>query len=149
MSEPNKTPGGRTPDWTKPDPWEGMTYEEVLANPPTGLRKKRPPLPQPKPQRKAVLAEVSPRMHAAVKANPEKLRLIAEDANGNAVVDRPYRRTREEQPISPDGPHTSAVGAIKWGRSGFPGPVWDSGGGRGDELVKRNYDIYAVLREDD
>jgi hypothetical protein len=117
---------------------------EFLANPP-------PPQRRPKP--KAILAEVGPRMHAAVRAKPDKLRMIAEDASGNAVIERPYR-PKTEAMITPDRT-TIAVGGIKWGRSGFgPGlpqaPVWDAGGGgRGDELVKHQYDIFAVLREDD
>jgi hypothetical protein len=117
--------------------------DEFLAKgPPPGVRLKR----------KAVLAEVSPRMHAAVKAKPEALRMIAEDASGNAVIERPYR-PKAEAVITPDRT-TIAVGGIKWGRSGFgPGlpqaPVWDVPGGRGDELVKHQYDIFAVLREDD
>jgi len=50
--------------------------DEFLAKgPPPGVRLKR----------KAVLAEVSPRMHAAVKAKPDALRMIAEDEHGNAV----------------------------------------------------------------
>ena len=116
--------------------------DEFLAKgPPPGVRLKR----------KAVLAEVSPRMHAAVKARPEALRMIAEDASGNAVIERPYR-PKAEAVITPDRT-TIAVGGIKWGRSGFgPGlpqaPVWDAPG-RGDELVKHQYDIFAVLREDD
>lgn len=114
--------------------------DEFLAKgPPPGVRLKR----------KAILAEVSPRMHAAVKAQPEKLRLVAEDEHGNAVIDRPYRRT--EEVITPDRT-TIAVSGIKWGRGGFgpglPAPAWDRGG-RGDELVKHQYDIFAVLREDD
>jgi hypothetical protein len=92
-------------------------------------------------------------MHAAVKAKPEALRMIAEDAQGNAVIERPYR-PKAEAVLTPDRT-TIAVGGIKWGRSGFgPGlpsvPAWDAGGvGRGDELVKHQYDIFAVLREDD
>lgn len=112
------------------------------------------PPPSVRLKRKAVLAEVSPRMHAAVKAKPEALRMIAEDASGNAVIERPYRpRPKTEAVLVPDRT-TIAVGGSKWGRSGFgPGlpqaPAWDAGGGRGDELVKHQYDIFAVLREDD
>lgn len=132
-------------------PAGGMSYAELLANPPTNVRRKQP---QPQPQRKAVLAEVSPRMHAAVKARPEALRMIAEDAQGNAVIERPYRHRKVEAVITPDRT-TIAVGGSRWGRSGFgPGlpavPTWDVGAvGRGDELVRHQYDIFAVLREDD
>ena len=128
---------------------ERKELDEFLAKgPPPGVRLKRP-----KP--KAILAEVSPRMHAAVKARPEALRMIAEDASGNAVIERPYRpRPKTEAVLVPDRT-TIAVGGSKWGRSGFgPGlpsvPAWDVGGtDRGDELVKHQYDIFAVLREDD
>jgi hypothetical protein len=141
MSEPNKMPGS------------GPTSQQIGEAADQEWRAKRPDPTKMrmKPKYKAILAEVSPRMHEAVKAKPEKLRLIAEDEHGNAVVDRPYRR-RTEQPMVPDGPH-SAIGAIRWGRSGWPisvgNPDWDTGGRRGDELVQRNYDIYTVLREHD
>jgi hypothetical protein len=99
---------------------------------------------------KAILAEVSPRMHAAVQAKPEALRMMAEDADGNAVIERPYRRPRSEEVLTPD--RVGAVGGMKWGRSGWPNdignPVWDRPA-RGDELVKHQYDIFAVLREND
>jgi hypothetical protein len=124
---------------------EMMTEEEWLEkNPPLFLRK--PPRP------KAILAEVGPRMRAAVEANPSELKLIAKDANGNTVIDRPYRAPRKEQAMGVDTRGGSAVGAMKWGRDTMlpgQGPVWNSPESRGDELVRRNYDIFAVLREDD
>jgi hypothetical protein len=128
---------------------KNITYEEWKALPRPDPKKMRLKSEIPK----AVLVEVTPRMHAAVKAKPDKLRMIAEDADGNAVIDRPFRpRQRQEQPIVPDGPH-SAVGAIKWGRGPWPtgigNPVWSGDASRGDELVRHKYDIFAVLREDD
>jgi hypothetical protein len=120
---------------------EDKELNELMLNP-----------PPPRPERKVVAVEVTPRMQAAVKARPDKLRMIAEDADGNAVIERPYRPARrQEQPIVPDGPH-SAVGAIKWGHAPWPGRVGNpfrDGAGRGDELVRHQYDIFAVLREDD
>jgi hypothetical protein len=122
-----------------------MTEEEWLEkNPPLFLRK--PPRP------KAILAEVGPRMRQAVEANPAELKLIAKDADGNTVIERPYRAPRKEEAISVDTRGGSAVGAMRWGRDTMlpgQGPVWNSPEGRGDALVRRNYDIYAVLREDE
>jgi hypothetical protein len=108
----------------------------------------------PKPRRKAIVAEVGTRMFEAVRAKPEKLRLVAEDEHGNAVIDRPYRpRNPRDDRYVPDGP-SSAVGQIKWGHNPFTakiGSPFPAGGvvGRGDEFVQRNYDIYACLREND
>jgi hypothetical protein len=42
--------------------------------------------------RKALRIEVSDRLFEAVKGKPEKLRLIAEDANGVAIIEWPTRR---------------------------------------------------------
>jgi hypothetical protein len=121
-----------------------MTMEEWIAkNPPLFLRK---------PRLKAILAEVGPRMRAAVEANPSELKLIAKDTHGNTVIERPYPEPRREQAMVPDTKGGSAVGAMKWGRDPIlpgQGPVWNSPEGRGDELVRRNYDIYAVLRGDE
>jgi hypothetical protein len=123
-----------------------MTYEELKAE----LRR-APYRGRAKPRPKVIAAEVSPRMHAAVKARPEKLRMIAEDEHGVAVIERPYR-PRAEQPIPVDNGGRAAVGAMKWGHAPWPGsiptPRWNAEP-RGDELVRRNYDIFAVLREDD
>jgi hypothetical protein len=121
-------------------PQQRKELDEWLAKPPPPVRRLLP---------KAILAEVSPRMHAAVQAKPERLRMIAEDAQGNAVIERPYR-PKAEAVITPD--RVGAIGGIKWGRGGWPNdignPVWD-GPARGDELVKHQYDIFAVLREND
>jgi hypothetical protein len=75
-------------------PQQRKELDEWLAKPP-------PPMPEPKP--KAVFVEVSPRMHAAVRARPEKLRLIAEDADGNAVFEKPAAAGNARD------------GAVKWG----------------------------------
>jgi hypothetical protein len=129
-------------DASKPD--HEPTYEELKAQWPPPFRGRAKPRP------KVVAAEVSPRMHAAVKARPEKLRMIAEDEHGVAVIERPYR-PRAETPIPVDNGGRAAVGAMKWGHAPWPNsiptPRWT--GLRGDELVKRNYDIFAVLREND
>jgi hypothetical protein len=125
-----------------------MTEEEWLEkNPPLFLRD--PPRP------KAILAEVGPRMRQAVEDNPSELRLIAKDADGNTVIERPYRTPRNEEAMGVDTRGGSAVGAMKWGRDGI-GPLrsrrpnWDNpASGPGDHLVRRNYDIFAVLRGDD
>jgi hypothetical protein len=126
-------------------PTAEMTEEEWLEkNPPLFLR--NPPRP------KAILAEVGPRMRAAVEENPAELKLIAKDANGNTVIERPYRAPRKEEAMSVDTRGGSAVGAMRWGRDTMlpgQGLVWRDREGRGDALVRRNYDIYAVLREDD
>ena len=53
--------------------------------------------PVPMKKRKALHVEVSQRTFDAVKANPEKLRLIAEDADGNAVIERPGRPMTEAE----------------------------------------------------
>jgi hypothetical protein len=111
------------------------------------------PIPLPRPRPMAILAEVSGKMHKAVKARPQDLKLVAKDEHDNVIIERPFRPRREER-IAVDGPH-SAVGEMRWGRegepwgNGIPTPSWNAGGGRGDELVKRNYNIFAVLREDD
>jgi hypothetical protein len=136
----------------------GDGLDEWIAEnpPPTGLRRKVKP--------KAILAEVGPRMFAAAKAKPEKVRIVAEDEHGNAVIDRPYqgplrlteeqkhelRRRRQQQRFVPDGPHSS-VGEIKWGHDpwggGIGNPRWKEGAREGG--VISNYDIFAVLREND
>ena len=110
-----------------------MTEEEWLEkNPPLFLR--NPPRP------KAILAEVGPRMRQAVEDNPSELRLIAKDAAGNTVIERPYRAPekakkeapeeeeamvaptkRTEQAMSVDTRGGSAVGAMKWGGNPMPG----------------------------
>jgi hypothetical protein len=124
-----------------------MTMEEWIAkNPPPPFESLRKPRP------KAILAEVGDRMRAAVEANPSELKLIARDAHGNTVIERPHREPRREQAMGVDNKGGSAVGAMKWGRDTMlpgQGPVWNSPEGRGDELVRRNYDIFAVLRGDE
>jgi hypothetical protein len=151
------------------DPYAGMSYAEFLANPPTGFLRKQP-LAKPKP--KAVFVEVSARMHAAVRARPEKLKLIAEGADGVAVIEKPAAAGR------------SRVGAVRWGealseaavgteayerlraqpggRGSEPGSgsppdqrwklrqgryVPDTRGDRADGYVVSDYDIFAVLKE--
>ena len=124
-----------------------MTMEEWIAiNPPPPFESLRKPRPN------AILAEVGDRMRAAVEANPSELKLIAKDAHGNAMIERLYRQPRREQTMVPDTKGGSAVGAMRWGRDTMlpgQGLVWRDREGRGDALVRRNYDIYAVLREDE
>jgi hypothetical protein len=114
--------------------------DEFLANP-----------PPPRPQRKLVTVEVTPRMHAAVKAKPEKVRMSAEDADGNAVIERPAWRPPPEKLIVPDGPQSGNGGSI-WTRSGFPNGIaspFRDAVGSGDELVQHKYDIYRLMPGDE
>ena len=122
-------------EWVRLNP--PPTFEEILKR---------------RAAKKAILAEVGPRMRAAVEENPAELKLIAKDANGNTVIERPYRAPRKEEAMSVDTRGGSAVGAMRWGRDTMlpgQGLVWRDREGRGDALVRRNYVIYAVLREDD
>jgi hypothetical protein len=141
---------------------DDKSYEELLAEWPPPFRGRAKPRP------KMIAAEVSPRMHAAVKAKPDKLRMIAEDAQGNAVIERPYRPRREpytpafgdygqrrapEKPVVIDNGGGVARGEMKWGQHtpwsvrGIPRPPERSL--RGDELVVHQYDIFAVLRQEE
>jgi hypothetical protein len=168
MSETTKAGGGAG------GPYAGMSYEELLANPPTGFLRKRS-LAKPKP--KAVFVEVSARMHAAVRARPEKLRMIAEDAQGNAVIEKPAaagnartktvkwgeplreselgkeeyerRRTQPGQAVPASG--SQSPPDQQWKRKrGWDGSeryVPDTRGDRADAMVVSDYDIFAVLKE--
>jgi hypothetical protein len=57
----------------------------------------RRPKPRPKPQ-PAVLVQTSERMAAAVKANPESLRLSAKDVGGVTVIEKPWHERRDRLP---------------------------------------------------
>ena len=109
-------------EWVRLNP--PPTFEEILKR---------------RAAKKAILAEVGPRMRQAVEANPAELRLIAKDAHGNTVIERPYRAPekakkapeeeeamvaptkRTEQAMSVDTRGGSAVGAMKWGGNPMPG----------------------------
>jgi hypothetical protein len=120
--------------------------------------------PVPMKKRKALHVEVSQRTFDAVKANPEKLRLIAEDADGNAVIERPGRPMTEAEAAR----HNQRVLAERRAeaqanrRRQDPGPEdrdqhwverrgWDgvtrfAPGSERNEYVVSDYDIFAVLR---
>lgn len=125
-----------------------LTLDEMLAMPIPRVKK-----------RKVVIAEVGERMHEAVKAKPEKLRMIAEDEHGNTVIERPYRASHQPpQSVVPDGPH-SATGEIRWKRRNegwdhpkIGNPYWDERFGRSsypdESMVVHEYDPVAVLRRE-
>jgi hypothetical protein len=79
MSNPEETKG------PMPEETKGPMDDWFVAHP-------KPPYPGSRRNwRKALRVEVSPQFFEAVKAKPGKLRLVAEDANGVAVIERPRR----------------------------------------------------------
>jgi hypothetical protein len=108
---------------------------------------------------KMLHVEVTPQTFRAVQANPSELRIIAKDAHGNTVTERPHRlsdaeiRARNEAYLR----NRQSVGG---GGSEFGRPqdrYWtlqrDRHSGetryvpeRGNQYVVSDYDIFAVLR---
>jgi hypothetical protein len=114
-----------------------------------------PPYSPPRIRPKVLAIEVPERTFETAKAKPDKIRILTEDEFGNRVIGAapiPRERAAPEQPVAVDNGGKAAHGEMKWGNAPWPGnipaPRWD-GGLRGDELVARNYDIYACLKRDD
>jgi hypothetical protein len=109
---------------------------------------------------KMLHVEVTPKTFRAVQANPGELRLIAKDANGNTLTDRPHRlsdaeiRARNEeylrnrQSVGGGGPEFGRPQDQYWeGRRGWNGEVYyRPDDGSRNEYVVSDYDIFAVLR---
>ena len=81
MSKPEETTAP-TPAAEDEDP--AVRFAKFMAEP-------MPPFVPRSKRRKALRIEVSQRTFDAVKANPSELKLLAKDANGNPVVERPAR----------------------------------------------------------
>jgi hypothetical protein len=130
--------------------------------------------PYPGPRRKALRIEVSRRTFEAVKANPSELKLLAKDANGNPVIERPHRPrtgtisesevgTAEYERIRGESrgrPRPDLVEVSRFGepldqywierRDRHSGEVrYVPDDGSRNPFVMHAYDIFDVLREDD
>ena len=95
-----------------------------------------------------IIASVSPKMAAAIKANPASLRLNAKDADG-PVIDRPRRTEIIEVMDEPtvDGKLTRA-----WRTdcaTGERSVIEFAGGYRQPNVVKHVYDPLAALKENE
>jgi hypothetical protein len=130
-------------------PYSEMTFEEWCAT--------KPPEEDDEPKPKVLAIEVPERTFETAKAKPNKIRILTEDEFGNRVIGAALirrERAAPEQPVSVDNGGRAAQGEMKWGKQpwqggGIPNRSWDGGRGGGDELVSRNYDIFACLKGDD
>jgi hypothetical protein len=129
---------------------DAPTYEEVMRR--KALKAQR---------RKALMIEVKPRTFEAAKDNPSEVKIITKDRHGNTVTERPHRmsdaeiRARNEAYLASRGrdglpPEFGKPRDQYWveQRSRYSDEVRfvrDNGGG----LVRHQYDIFEVLREDD
>jgi len=103
------------------------TYEEARRRFEERLKQ---PIPRAKP--KLIAVEASAPMVAAIKANPQSLRMSASATNGTTVFERPYRSSDIVTVVADRVSEVDAGGR----------PIWDRGG------VVSDYDIFAVLRRD-
>jgi hypothetical protein len=72
-----------------------LTFEEEVQ----ALLKTMPPMPWPEPKPKpAVLVQTSERMAAAIKTNPESLRVSAKDNAGVTIIERPWHKRPDRLP---------------------------------------------------
>ena len=148
---------------------ESAPFEHGTPPPyvPPHLRKKR---------RKALRIEVSKRTFDAVRANPGELKLLAKDANGNPVIERPvrprtgpisedevghaeYERIRQESIGRPRlvEPAAGSLPALPYGSApdqrwsaqrGFDGVTRYRPDNGSSSNVTHVYDVFDVLRED-
>jgi hypothetical protein len=166
MSKPEETAP------TTPAPERELTeLEKFLAQPmPTFEPSPYGPNARPKVRRrKALRIEVSPRTYEAVKANPSDLKLIAKDAHGNTVIERPARRRMTEAEMAERNQRLFAerrAEAQANQRRADPGPsapdqrwtpqrTWSGEvryrpDNRGSNpFVTHVYDVFDVLKEDE
>jgi hypothetical protein len=159
MSKPEET----TP--TTPPERELTEFEKFMAQPMPPFE----PSPRPKVRRRTALRiEVSQRTFDAVRANPGDLKLLAKDAHGNPVIERPARRRMTEAEMVAHNERALAerrAEAQATRRPQDPGPsprdqhwseqrTWTGevryrpDDGSRNPFVTHVYDVFDVLRED-